>query len=453
MTVLEILRQRRRALASERDQVLAAPTAENRDLRGDEAAAFDAKRAEITGLDTRIGELEEDERRQGRVGRLAVELGQTGPGRSGSGYHLGGGRTYHRDDPRGHSWVRDLVSANLHADPDAADRLRRNNREVALEHRALSGTDGAGGEFVPPAWMVAEYVSFARAARVAANQVRLAALPPGTDSINLPRLVTGTATAEQATQNTAVQNTAVQNTDATTDSVEAKVATLAGQQVVSLQLIEQSPVNTDEVLLADLMMDLAQKIDRYVLSNNAAGKLGLLNVTGLNAVTYTDAAPTVAALYPKGADALNQVQLGRFLPADKWFMHPRRWNWMLAASDTADRPLVLPEANRPQNALATSLGTVSADGLVGQMLGLPVYVDANMPTNLGTGTDEDRVIGLRSDDVILYEGVPRAEAFREPHADQLSVLLRVYNYVALHSERYPKAISVISGTGLVTPTF
>ena len=45
------------------------------------------------------------------------------------------------------------------------------------------------------------------------------------------------------------------------------------------------------------------------------------------------------------------------------------------------------------------------------------------------------------------------KAFRETKADQLSVLIRFYNYVALHSARYPKAISVIAGTGLVTPTF
>lgn len=55
----------------------------------------------------------------------------------------------------------------------------------------------------------------------------------------------------------------------------------------------------------------------------------------------------------------------------------------------------------PQNALATSVGTVDTNGLVGSLLGVPVYVDANMPTNLGGGT-EDRIIGLRSDDVILY---------------------------------------------------
>jgi hypothetical protein len=32
--------------------------------------------------------------------------------------------------------------------------LRRNDREVAAEYRALSTTDGAGGDCSPPLWMV-----------------------------------------------------------------------------------------------------------------------------------------------------------------------------------------------------------------------------------------------------------------------------------------------------------
>jgi hypothetical protein len=82
-----------------------------------------------------------------------------------------------------------------------------------------------------------------------------------------------------------------------------------------------------------------------------------------------------------------------------------------------------------------------------------VYVDPNIVTNAGAGTNEDKIIVARSTDVLLYEGTPQAEAFRETKADQLSVLLRFFNYAALHSERYPKSISVISGTGLVPPTF
>lgn len=272
-------------------------------------------------------------------------------------------------------------------------------------------------------------------------------LPGGTDTINLPRLATGTAVAEQVTQNTAVQNT-----DASTNSIAANVATIAGQQVISLQLLEQTPagINMDDILLADLTADYATKLDVFVINNNATGKIGLLNVVGANSGVFTQAAPTtVAKIYPRVADVIQQISTQRFMPPQKIFMHPKRWAWFLAALDSQSRPLVVPSTQYPLNALAVDDSTVSAEGFVGWLQGLPVYQDPNIPLNLGAGTNEDRIIIARTDDIILFEGSPRAEAFREPLAAQLSVLLRFYNYVALHASRYPKSISIISGTGMI----
>lgn len=458
----------RAALKTEIDGIVkAAEEAGAEKLSADQQAAFDTKRSELRAKDTEIDELdakikdlEEDEKREQRAGELLARHGQAGERRervtvtSEPETYRKGGQT---------SYFRDLFRAQMKGDGTAAERLARNDREVGdrlqriargaekalkgMEARALSTTDGAGGEFVPPLWMVNDYIELARAGRVVADQVRPMALPPGTDSISLPRVATGTATAEQASQNTAVQDT-----DATTNSVTANVATIAGKQVVSQQLLDQSPINMDQILLADLAADYAVKADAFVINNNATNKVGLLNVSGANAVTYTDASPTVAELYPKGADAIQQIHTGRFMPADKHFMHPRRWAWMTAAVDTAGRPLVVPAANMPQNVLA-AMSEVASEGFVGTWHGLPVYVDPNIPVNLGAGTNEDRIISLRSTDVIFFEGTPQAEAFRETKADQLSVLLRFYNYVALHASRYPKSISVIAGTGLATPTF
>jgi HK97 family phage major capsid protein len=458
----------RAALKTEIDGIVkAAEDAGAEKLSAEQQTTFDAKRAElrtkdteIEQLDSRIKDLEEDEQREQRAASIHARHGQAGERRervtvtSEPETYRRGGQT---------SYFRDLFRAQVKGDTSSIERLARNDREVSdrleriargaeealagLEARALSTTDGAGGEFVPPLWMVNDYIELARGGRVVADQVRPMALPPGTDSISLPRMVTGTATAEQTTQNTNVQDT-----DATTGSVTANVATIAGKQVVSQQLLDQSPLNMDQILLADLAADYAIKADQFVINNNATNKVGLLNVSGLNAVTYTDASPTTAELYPKIADGIQQVHTGRFLPADKVFMSPRRWAWFTAALDTAGRPLVVPSANMPQNVLA-AMGANVSEGFVGTLQGLPVYVDPNIPLNLGAGTNEDRIIILRSTDVIFFEGTPQAEAFRETKAEQLSVLLRFYNYAALHASRYPKSISVISGTGLITPTF
>jgi len=443
----------RAALKTEMDSVLTAPTAENRGLSEDEAKLFGEKRdavkakdAEIEELSAKIKDLEEDEKREQRAAEVLAEHQQAGERRE---------RVTVTSEPETYrkggqsSYFRDLFRAQQRGDTDAMDRLRRNDSEVnaALEQRAITTTDGSAGEFVPPLWMVNDYVALARAGRVVADQLAHQPLPAGTDTISLPKVATGTATAEQATQNTAVQNT-----DATTSSVSAAVATIAGQQVIPQQLLEQSPINMDAILLADLAADYAVKLDTFAINNNAANKRGLLNVTGLNAITYTDASPTVGEAYSKVGDGIQQIHTGRLLPPDKIFMHPRRWAWYTVSLDTAGRPLVVPAANMPQNVLA-AMSDVVSEGFVGTLQGLPVYVDPNIPTNLGAGTNEDRILAVRSSDIILFEGTPRSETFRETKADQLSVLLRFYNYAALHSERYPKSISVVSGTGLIAPVF
>jgi HK97 family phage major capsid protein len=410
-------------------------------LNADEQRSFDKHRSQITLLDS-AADMYDARGNRADASFAGVDT-ESRVGR----FHTSGGHTYRKNDP-GSSWVRDLAAFAIRGDPDAAARLHRNNREVAMQTRALSTTDGAGGDFSPPMWVVSEYAALARAARVTANLVHNAPLPTGTDSINVPRVATGTAVAEQATQNTAVQNT-----DATTGTVTANVATLAGQQVVSLQLIEQSPIPVDNMLLQDLTADLAAKVDLYVLQNNAANKKGLLNETGTNAVTFTSASPTVALFYSKLADAVRQVLIGRFQSPTAIIMSPMRWAWLLAASDSSGRPLVVPDAGGPNNSLGQTTGiTDIATGRVGIMLGLPVYVDPLMPSNLGAGTNEDRVIVLKADDSYLWESNLKADAFRETKADQLSVLLRVYEYVAFTAARFPKSTSIVAGTGLVQPT-
>jgi HK97 family phage major capsid protein len=451
---LATMLEERAALVAEVDGIVAAAegekraalTAEETVTLDERSAAIKAKDEEIVAQRERISDAEEREARSNREAEVRKETGTTERSATTVGSEP---ETYRKGGE--HSYFRDLTLVGLQrGDTRAAqDRLARNNREVAVESRALTTTDGAGGDFVPPLWMINQYVELARTARPTADRVRNEVLPTGTDQVNVPKIATGTAVAEQTTQNTAVQNT-----DATTSSVAANVATLAGQQVVALQLIEQSPINLDTILLADLAADYAAKVDLFVLNNNATNKKGLLQETGTNAITYTSGSPTVALLYPKLADAVQQVTTNRFLPPDTIVMHPRRWAYLIAAVDASTRPLVtINPGQSPMNSLGTSLGVAGANGVVGNIMGLDVIVDPQVPTNLGAGTNQDPIIVFRSSDSILWEGTPHAEAFRETKADQLSVLLRFYRYAAFTTARYSKSVSVINGTGLVAPTF
>lgn len=482
MTLLEQLRAQRDVWRARLDEL---GSVTGRQLTTDELREIDTIMSATDGLpamDARIATLEDDQRRRELVSAVRANATDNSSPTEGNPetvvteravggaqvqdpepYAQGGQRSYFRDltllslqqlkPEEERREIYDRMTRNLrHARDIAGRRVRQageNGARLPHQIRALTTTDGAGGEFVPPLWMIDEYIALARAGRVTANLLRQLPLPSGTDTISLPKVATGTATAEQATQNTAVQNT-----DATTSSVTANVATIAGQQVVALQLIDQSPVNMDEILMADLSADYATKVGVFVISNNAAGKLGILNVASPASLAYTNASPTVALFYSAMANNIQSIHTQRFLPPDVIVMHPRRWAYLLAASDTTGRPLVVPTGGgqQPMNAVAAA-STVASEGLVGYMQGLPVYVDPNIPTNLGAGTNQDPALIFRSSDLILFEGTPQPRVFEQTKADQLSLLLVFHNYIALHASRYPKSIAVVNGTGMVAPTF
>ena len=93
-------------------------------------------------------------------------------------------------------------------------------------------------------------------------------------------------------------------------------------------------------------------------------------------------------LDPEKADAVQQVGTNRFLPATAIVMHTRRWGWITAALDSSNRPLVVPTQNGPYMAEGVLTDVQAQGGPVGSMHGLPVYLDPNIPTTLGGGTED-----------------------------------------------------------------
>lgn len=437
--ISDLIEKRKNASAA-LEKLVDSAKAEGRSLTDAESADFDRGETEVREFDSRISDLDA----QIRADDAAAEMQKRYAGRIESVTEP----EIYRTGPGNHSYFRDLWLAQKNGDRQAADRLARNSQARAAEKRALSTVNGAGGEFVPPLWLESQFVKLARAGRITADRVPNQALPSGTDSISIPKVATGTATAVQSTQNSGVQQT-----DLTTTSVSSSVVTIAGGQTLSLQLIEQSPLNVDDMVLADLAAAYAVNLDNQVLtgSGSAGQLLGIFTLSGTNAIT-TGATADAKTIYASVANAIQTVHANRFLPPDTIIMHPRRWAMLLASVDTTGRPLVVPSANSPMNALGTMSDVVS-QGYVGTMLGLPVYVDALIPTNAGAGTNQDRIIVARMADLILWEGNVKAEAFPQTYANQLSVFVRLYNYASFQPARYPKSISVIDGAALVTPTF
>ena len=336
--------------------------------------------------------------------------------------------------------------AERQADGEVGKSITRRARENMFEKRVNPNrTDGQGGFFVPPLWLVDEYVDLPRFGRTTANLVRNFALPNGTDSISLPKVATGTLTGVQT-----ADNAAVASQDLTDTSVSAPVRTIAGQQDIAIQLLDQSPISFDEVVFADLIADYNMQLDTQLWTGTgASGQVtGILNTAGINSVTYTDATPTLPELWTPLLQSASVIAKNRKAPATGVVMTPSMWYWAISQLDTTNRPLIHPNTSAFNN--MGSGGELEADGPAGVFTyGLPAYLDGNIPSNLGAGTNETRIASARWQDLFLWEGSMRTRVLQEVLSGTLQVRLQVYNYVAFMANRRPTSISVISGTGLI----
>lgn len=422
--------------------------------RADEAALVE-RLQELTDQEARAEVLAGEQRADGRnAGTAGAEARVAG------GAQVTDAPVYHRG-LRGRSYFRDLAKASIDGDSEARQSLARSAKATGdeLEQRALGNTNttgGSGGEFAPPLWLVEDYVKLARAGRVTADLMNHSDVPMGVSSVNLPKVLSGTTVGFQTTQNSALSQT-----DLTTGAVGTGFQTLGGKQVVSQQLLDQSEIDFDRVVTADLAADYSRAIGQQVIlaaGNGTSTSSGVLN--GLaNAVvppalqaTYTAATPTAAGFYSKAAGMIAALVTLRFEQPTVWLMHPRRFYWLAAQVDNQGRPLVVP-APIAYNAMGT-LATAPEAGNTGlQFLGLPVYIDPQIPVNLGAGTNQDEVFLLKQDDLWFFESPTQAESFRAPYADTLGVLFRLYAYVGTILNRYTTSIATMNGTGLAAPTF
>jgi HK97 family phage major capsid protein len=449
---LRALEKRRESIRSTCESWLMECRAENREMNEGEQQRLNHAMADLRGLGEEIAEYRADLERSVIPAHLArLTLNPQANSRNTMNHADARDLIYRRGDHR-QSWARDLIRLSLNLDSDGESRARLASHAQQVtdhpafeEHRDLSRVDGSGGYAVPPAWLMNQYVELARPGRAFANLVQRQPLPGGTDSINIPKVLTGTATAVQT-----ADNQPVQQTDLTDTFINAPVRTISGQQAVAIQLLDQSPIAFDDLVFRDLIADYASQLDKQCLygSGTNGQVLGIRLTPNISTIAVSTV--DIQGVYSAIANAIQLVHTTRFQPPEVVVMHPRRWGWFLALLDTQQRPLFLPDANRPYNA-AGILEEVASQQVVGSIQGLPVVTDPNIETNLGTGGDEDPVYVLRASDVVLWESGIKARVLPETKAQNLTVLLQLYGYLAFSAARYPQSIVEIAG--LSAPTW
>jgi HK97 family phage major capsid protein len=445
MSLASKLKEQRDGLVAEVETTLAAE-----DVTADALDAASKAQDDIAALDERIATAEKVE---ARTAAIAESRKEAKVANFGGAVVTREAMTYDKDGRN--SFVRDMIGAQLRNDRSSWERLNRHQAEVAIESRDISRTDGAGGDFVPPIYLINEYAEFARAARVTADLVTNMALPAGTDSINIPQITTGTLAAFQG-----ADNTATTTRDMVSSTVSSPVRTISGYENVSIQLVEQSPLagGLDRLVFGDLMADYALQLNTAVVGagDGTSGTFKGLITLGADTTngiptTWTETTPSAVNGLIAIAKGISKVTTNRFKAAEAIVMHPSMWYWFASQVDGSNRPLVVPVTGASQafNAAGTVTNPGAPAGLVGTIQGVPVFIDATLPKTYATN-QSPILVGKFSDSYLFESGV-KTRVLPDVLSSNLTVRFQVYGYAAL-AHRFNKSVSAISGTGTVAPS-
>jgi hypothetical protein len=415
------------------------------------AEARDAADAVVTTRQTELDALLAEQAREEEVAALSARIEPTGtraPAYDQVARVGAEARTYRADTDRtGRGFAAD-VAARFLGDYSAGERLSRHMQEERvergdLEERAI-GTGAVSG-LVVPQYLTDMFAPAATAGRPFADAMRHHDLPAQGMVVYIGRATTATSVDNQSAENAAVAEADFDDT-----LLSIPVQTAGGSQDLSRQSIDRG-VHVEDTIMQDLFARYGVNLEGKVINQATTG---LTNVA--TAVTYTDASPTTAELYPKVIEGLSGVEaslLDKASGDNLAVMHSRRWYWM-------------------QNAMGTSYPLITQPGIVAQTLGAnyaeaygkgvrgilpngtPVIVSNNIVTNLGASTNEDEIYEVDRQESHLWEdpNAPMWIRADQPRAKNLGITLVVYGYFAYTFQRYPHARK-ISGTGLVTPTF
>jgi HK97 family phage major capsid protein len=526
------LETRRASLITANRELLSASA--SRAMTAEESATYDGNMTEIRALNSRLDDLTDQEQREERARAARADGTESVADNGGTGARASGVQV--TSEPMmygqhsGNSYWLDLARDATGRGSDvegARERLGRHAAELRVElpkrrerrareargelerlharsrreerayeqflgqggqvfeQRAINRTDGTGGYFVPPLWLVDQYVPYLRAGRVLANLCHSLPLPSGTDSINLPIITTGTATGMQT-----ADGGNVPSRDIADNFVNALVRTVAGQEDAAIQLLDQSPIAFDEVITKDLTQDHAMQVDGQVmLGSGSSGQItGLYpqgTLTGgstpgviVNSVTDTTnqwtGSSTRTDFYSGVGKLASQIGRNRFMRMNAVVSNEAVWNSFATATDGNKRPLVPPSSQMPFNAAGVfDDNGPGVEGPVGSILGRPWYVDNNIPLTFGGTTAPSMattsaghvsptdgsggtspaipnytgLIGGVFDDLYLFEGEIRSRVLQEILSGTLQVRFQIFSYIAFLPNRYQTASGQIVSYG------
>ena len=279
------------------------------------------------------------------------------------------------------------------------------DEDSALYVKAAADSTSTNPAFNPTQYLTNMFVSNTNFARPAVDACGRAALPASGMTLSIPSLITPTDTAP--TVASTAESAAPSNTGMTSEYLTYNVTKYAGQQTISLELIERS----DPVFMDQLMIQLERA---YLKATDAAVIAAL--IAGGTAATAT--AATSAGLISYLSTEAAAAYAGTSYFAKNVVIGTGTWAAAMGYTDSTGRPIY--NASQPWNAA----GDVKTSSIKGNLLGLDVYTDVNaVATN---GADNSAFV-IAPEAVTIFES-PTA-LVSGTVVSSMSVNLAIYGYM------------------------
>ena len=234
---------------------------------------------------------------------------------------------------------------------------------------AADTTDNAG--LIPTRQLTTVINGLANNTRSAIDAITTGVLPDAGMSFEIPKITTLPTVAETA------EAGAPSNTDQASSFVSVSVKKYAGQQQFSVELFDRSSPLFIQELMNNMAAQYAAATDKAVYTALASG---------------ATADSTSIASYPTATELLGVVSRGAASVytntqgfARNILMNTSQWANLMTLNDSG-RPIYA--AAQPSNAA----GVVSPTSIRGNVMGLDLYVSANVPTANDTDKDDSIMI-------------------------------------------------------------
>lgn len=237
-------------------------------------------------------------------------------------------------------------------------------------------------------------------------------------------------------------------------SVTASIFTAAGLVTISNQLLADSNPAVDQLATRDLAKRLVALEEAAFLNGSGTGQpLGILNTPGLQTITMAVPGSGTVVAGPSGIldstlDGIAKVE-GLYGSPTGILMHPRTWTAILKDKNSngtytygspSDAVIASPSLGQPRTIY---------NGPSRTLWGVPVYLTNRMPTNLGSGTNESRIIIADfSEALILDRQGITVDNSSHVYFTSNQTVFRAEERVGFTAARQPNAFCVIGGAGL-----